>query len=222
MGITEAEEALFERWSEGRDNFFVKDGVVDAPAFEMTSPSVLFLLKEVNDPGPDGGGWDLREFLRDGARAATWNNVCRWLRGINNLPRDTPWAELANVTAADRSETLANIGAMNLKKSPGGHTIVVSSFWQAATEDAPFLREQFSLYSADLVICCGSVVSGAFDAFMKPESASEWKATTRGIEFLEYTSGKYVIDYSHPEARVSPNLLHYGLVDAVRELRNAV
>lgn len=220
MGIAEAEEALFERWSEGR-NSFVKDGVVDAQAFGAASPSVLFLLKEVNDPGPDGGGWDLREFLRDGARAATWNNVCRWLRGINNLPDDTPWAELANVTAADRLEALASVAAMNLKKSPGGHTTVVSSFWQAATEDASFLHEQLSLYSADLVICCGSVVSEAFDAFMKPESASEWKATTRGVEFLEYTSGKYVIAYSHPEARVSANLLYYDLVDAVRELRDA-
>ncbi|RMD57346.1 hypothetical protein D6833_14060 [Candidatus Parcubacteria bacterium] len=107
---------------------------------------------------------------------------------------------------------------MNLKKSPGGHTTVVSSFWQAASDDASFLREQFSLYRADLVICCGSVVSEAFDSFMKPESASEWKATARGVEYLEYTSGKYVIAYSHPEARVSANLLHYGLVDAVREI----
>lgn len=49
-----------------------------------------------------------------------------------------------------RAEALASIAAMNLKKSPGGHTTVVSSFWQAVTEDAPFLRKQFSLYSADL------------------------------------------------------------------------
>ncbi|RMF18958.1 MAG: hypothetical protein D6761_01375 [Candidatus Dadabacteria bacterium] len=181
---------------------------------------MLFLLKEVNDPGPDGGGWDLRKFLRDGARAATWNNVCRWLRGINNLPHDTPWVEVADMTESDRRQTLASIAAMNLKKSPGGHTTVVSSFWEAASEDASFLREQFSLYQADLVICCGSIVRGAFDAFIKPESASAWKATSRGAEFLEYSSGKYVIAYSHPAARVSANLLHYGLVDAIREILN--
>lgn len=221
MGITEAEDALFERWSEGRNNF-VKDGVVDAQDFGIASPSILFLLKEVNDPGPDGGGWDLREFLRGGGRAATWNNVCRWLRGIRNLPDDTPWKEISNVSAAERREALASIAAMNLKKSPGSHTTVASSFWQAVTEDASFLREQFSLYSADLVICCGSIVSKAFDTFIKPDSTPEWKTTTRGIEFLEYSPGKYVIAYSHPEARVSANLLHYALVDAVRELRDTV
>ncbi len=221
MGITEAEEVLFEHWSEG-NNSFVKDGVVDAQAFEMASPSVLFLLKEVNDPGPDGGGWDLRKFLREGARPATWDNVCRWLRGINNLPDDIPWSELTNVTAANSAEILASIAAMNMKKSPGGYTTDVPAFWGAVRKDAEFLREQFSLYSADLVICCGSVVSDVFKAFMKPKSASGWKTTQRGVEFLEYTSGRYVIAYSHPEARVSDNLLHYGLMDAIREIRDAV
>ena len=221
MGISEAEDALFKRWSLGR-NSFVKDDVVNEQAFRVASPSVLFLLKEVNDPGPSGGGWDLREFLHDGARTATWNNVCRWLQGINNLPDDTPWSELKNVTALDRRQALASIAAMNLKKSPGGYTTVMSSFRQAVAKDVSFLREQFSLYKADLVICCGSVVSEAFDTFLKPKSASKWRATKRGVKFLEYTPGKYVIAYSHPEARVSANLLHYGLVDTVRELFRAV
>ena len=48
-----------------------------------SSPSIVFILKEVNDP--DGGGWDLRQFLRNnGDRPQTWNNVARWVHGIRN------------------------------------------------------------------------------------------------------------------------------------------
>ena len=91
MNLNESEAALFDRWSAGRDSF-VRDGVVDQCAFRKAEPSLLFLLKEVNDPGPDGGGWDLRHFLRSGAVAQTWNNVARWIVGVRALPEETPWA----------------------------------------------------------------------------------------------------------------------------------
>lgn len=44
---------------------------------------LMIILKEVNDR--HGGGWDLRKFLRDGARDQTWNNITRWVRGIGTL-----------------------------------------------------------------------------------------------------------------------------------------
>jgi hypothetical protein len=221
MGIAKIEEALFRRWSEGRDSF-VRDGAVLESAFEAASPSMLFLLKEVNDPGPNGGGWDLRELIREGDRPQTWDNLCRWVQGINGLPNDTPWRDLESITQVQRREVLKSIAAMNLKKSPGGHTTVVSSFWQAVHADADLLREQFAIYDADLVICCGSVVAEAFDSVLKPSDDSAWRMTSRGVEFLEYSPGKHVIAYSHPEARVADNLLHYGLMDAVVELRDVL
>lgn len=50
------------------------------------------------------------------------------------------------------------------------------------------------------------------------DDVPEWRRTSRSINYLEYTHRKYVLDYSHPEARVSPNLILYGLLDAVREI----
>jgi len=38
----------------------------------------------------------------------------------------------------------------------------VATFWPVVKRDAEYLREQFNLYSADLVICCGSTVADAF------------------------------------------------------------
>ena len=42
--------------------------------------------------------------------------------------------------------------------------------------------------------------------------------TRRGIDYFERGAAKFVIAFSHPEVRVASQLLHYGLVDAVREL----
>ena len=42
--------------------------------------------------------------------------------------------------------------------------------------------------------------------------------TTRGIWYFREASGRIVISYAHPEARVKDCLLYYGLVDAVREV----
>ena len=43
--------------------------------------------------------------------------------------------------------------------------------------------------------------------------------TTRGVQYYEYEKGKFFIKYAHPEARVADNLLYYGLIDAVKELK---
>lgn len=219
MNLSESEDALFDRWSGGREKF-VRDGAVDQRAFLKSEPSLLFLLKEVNDERPDGGNWDLREFIRNTDRGATWNNVSRWVVGIQSLPEEIPWPTVEEIKVPQYRDVLRPIAAMNLKKSPGGHTTVVRSFWDAVHEDADFIREQFSLYQADIVICCGSVVAEAFDTILKEDNTPNWLSTSRGVKYLEYLPGKYVIEYSHPEARVSANLLYYGLVDALRELRN--
>jgi len=217
MAIASAEEALFKRWAPNRKGF-VRDGVADEQYYIASKPSLLFLLKEVNDPNPGGGGWDLREFLCKGAQWQTWNNVTRWVQGIRSLPAELSWAEVSTVTHEQRSKALCGIAAMNLKKSPGSETTVVPSFWQAAKEDAPFLREQFSIYDAEITVCCGSVVTDAFKAFLEPDDAQGWQETKRGVEFLEHGDGRYVVAYSHPQAWVANNLLYYGLVDAVREI----
>ena len=74
MTIGQKEEVLFNKWSANRQGF-VSDGVVDEDSYLNSMPKIMFLLKEVNDR--KGGGWDLREFLRNGARSQNWDNVTR-------------------------------------------------------------------------------------------------------------------------------------------------
>jgi len=213
MNIGTSEAELFSEWSAKRPGF-VADGVVDENAYLQSSPKLLFVLKEVNDP--DGGGWDLREFVRDGGRPQTWNNITRWVEGIRRLSDDVPWNELSEVDEERRCKTLRSIAAVNLKKSPGGHTTDSAALVKIAEEDRVFLTRQFSLYDPDVIICCGT--SDPFHLLVQFCEQPQWRRTRRGVWFHEHKASKYVVAYSHPEARCASPLLYYGLVDAMREI----
>ncbi len=99
MALREREDDLFESWRKRRPEL-VRDGIIDEASFQPHRPRILFVLKEPNDPG--GGGWDLRDFVRDGGRSQTWDNIARWVAGIENLPGETLWRDVAQLTAGSK------------------------------------------------------------------------------------------------------------------------
>ena len=216
--ITEREERLFDKWRINREGF-VSDGVADEKEYNNSKQKILFVLKEVNDLG--GGGWDIREYMREGGRPETWNNITRWVEGIRNLPGEIPWKKLSEISKERRIKALKSVAAMNLKKSPGSHTTDPSGLAKVSGEDKSFLNEQFSIYFPDIVICCGTHVSNNFHCHVDAVKEAKRQCTSRGIYFHEYLPNKFVISYSHPEARVASNLLYYGLIDAIREITHA-
>src|SRR5205823_13340390 len=119
-----------------------------------SSPRLLFILKEVNG----GGDWDLREFVKNGGRAQTWDNISRWVEGIRSLPHETRWSGVERMDESRRRSLLNSVAAMNIKKSPGGGSAELVAPMKAASEDVDLISEQFKIYDADLVICCGSPV----------------------------------------------------------------
>jgi hypothetical protein len=213
MNIRTSEDELFAEWRAKRRGF-VADGVVDESAYLQSSRKLLFVLKEVNDP--DGGGWDLREFVKTSDRTQTWNNIARWVEGIRRLDEDIPWSELVEIDGERRRETLKSIAAVNLKKSPGGHTTDSAELAKTSEEDRVFLTRQFALYAPDVIVCCGT--SDLFHRLVPICEQPQWKSTRRGVRFHEYRPGQFVLEYSHPEARCAAPLLYYGLIDAIREI----
>lgn len=210
MTITEREDALFERWRARRPRL-VRDGLVDEAAYLASSPRVALVLKDVNDEG--GGGWDLREVLRDGPRWQTWNTVARWSRGLRALDRDLPWAEVGpKPTADERREAARPLCVVNLKKEPGGAASVRSDVARYAREDADLLGEQLALYGPDVTVCCGVGAD-----FATAAGIEAWRRTTRGVRYAEVDGG-LAVDYYHPQARYPADMLYYTLIDAVREL----
>ena len=217
QALVESETALFREWRDVNPNM-VADGVVNPAAYCECQNRVLFVMKEVNDLG--GGGWDLREFLQEGGRPQTWDNVTRWLTAINKLPANTNWSELETITEEDRKVALDSIATMNLKKEPGGHTAVYEQVAIAAKDNITLLERQFDLYCAELTICCG-VGDLAYEIVFGSDGP-RWQKTTRGIRYCEIGPKRFMVAYSHPEARISAPLLIYGLVDAVKEIRENI
>lgn len=212
MSITEQEKELFALWSVNRKGF-VFDGVVSETDYLASALKLCFVLKEVNDI--DGGDWDLRQFVHGGGRWQTWDNVTRWVKCLRNLDHELRWEDLAKISLEDRQQTLRSICAMNLKKSPGGHTTERASFAPVVVEDKLFIQKQYALYNPDITICCGTVwdFRGALDF-----NDCEIFQTSRGIQWFLNKDNRPVIIYSHPAARVNSSLLVYGLFDAVREI----
>ncbi|MEC5319659.1 hypothetical protein VSX61_12035 [Brenneria populi subsp. brevivirga] len=213
MSISEQEKELFNLWSVNHKGF-VLDGVVSEADYLESGLKLCFVLKEVNDI--DGGDWDLRKYVHEGGRWQTWDNVTRWVKCIRSIDHEMGWEKLANISLEDRQQTLRSICAMNLKKTPGGHTTERACFATAVVEDKLFIQKQYALYHPDITICCGT---GWDFRWILDLNDCEVFETRRGIQWFLNRDRRPVIIYSHPAARVHSPLLVYGLSDAVREIQ---
>ena len=218
--IAEKEDKLFEDWP-SRQESFIRDGLVDADEYARSPVKLVFVLKEANAPDEKSG--DLREFLRRGDWGPTWNNVTRWVEGIEGLPHIVPWDELS-LSRGDnnrRKRALRKIAAVNLKKEPGAGVAKYEQLREATRRDRQSISKQLSFSAPNYVICCGTDVSNLlFEAEpigVYPRNADDWKRTRRGVRY-RIENGVPHIAYLHPQARMPGYLLHYGLIDAVVEL----
>lgn len=220
VGVTirRREDALFDRWRI-RSPDFIPDGAVDEECYLQSQPMILFLLKEISNPKPDG--WDLREFLRTGGRAMMWDNVTRWVLGVRSLDSDLPWSELELIGRQRRVEVLRSIVAMNLKKSPGGGNADYKAIREAAVRDQVFLRRQYEFYDPDLVICCGGGVRSLFARFVAHGIRKRWWRTSEGVRYTTLAPGKYAIDFRHPQIRGRAEAVYHRLIAVLREIRSS-
>jgi hypothetical protein len=212
--ILERENELFNEWRPLRRHF-VADGLPNEDAYLTSAVRLLFVLKEVNDP--HHGGWDLRQFLREGGKPRTWNNISRWIHGIRNLDTIPSWPFYKDITLKFRVDNLQSICAINLNKSPGGQTAKHGTLREVVQQDCDLIRKQLSFYDPDITICCGT--GGLLYRVVSEEANKpKWELTTRGIWHFEWPKGKHVISFAHPEARVQYSILFYALMDAIDEI----
>ncbi len=212
--IAEEENKLFAELRINNPDI-VDDGVASEEDYLSAKYKIMYVLKEVNG----GKSWSLREFVRDGGRPQTWDNIARWTEAIFDLDTEKPWSYWENDNEDRRKKILKTICAVNVKKTSGGHTSHADEIYQAAIDNSAILQKQLSLYNPDIIICCGT--EKAFvDACYKNQEP-DWKMTSRGIWYF-VDNDTVVISFAHPEARVKDCFLHYALVDAVKEIRSVV
>lgn len=205
------ENKLFDVWLNQVEGF-IPDGCANPYKYCCAPVKLLFVLKEVNG----GKNWDLRTFMKNGARKRTWNVVARWTENIFNLNNNYLWHDFLDGNDDRRNRMLSQICAINLKKTPGKFVANSNEIKDAVVYNKAFLKKQLELYKPDIIILCGT------EEFYKIliENQPQWKMTSRGIWYYIDKNDTIVIDYLHPEARTKACLLHYGLIDAIREIKN--
>lgn len=216
MCIREKENIMFanlKRNNPKRDNpIIVADGVVDEKQYLESKFKIVYVMKEVNGGSDD---WDLKDFLFDGGRSQTWDNIARWTEGILNLQEDFSWKYLSENNEIRRKKYLRKIGSINLKKTPGKHTSNYKEISIAATENKEIIKEQIELYNPEIIICCGT--SHDFIKCYLESDPVNWEMTYRGVEYIR-NKNQIIISFAHPEARVRDAYLYYALIDAIREI----
>jgi hypothetical protein len=214
MTIKEKEDNFFADYPIGEDKI-VRDGIVEEGSYSTSSPKILFLLKEANSP--EKGEWSLIKHIREDQHAPTFDTLARWTVGIRSLPRDLPWEGIKDISPYSRICALNYVVLFNLKKVPGYGTTDEIALEKFAEKYADLLREQFSFYNPDIVICCGKSVGRLFNNFILPNN-EPWPNTKGNIPYRKYEPNKFVIAYSHPQARVNKESQYYGIVNAVKEI----
>lgn len=143
MSIEEREERLFQKLRE-KDPDIVADGVICEQEFLNARYKIVYILKEVNG----GKSWDLRDFVYEGGRPQTWDNIARWTEGILSWEKEFPWSEMETDNEQRRLRELKKIAAVNLKKTSGGHTSNNGEIYRAAVDHHDIIKEQIDLYKA--------------------------------------------------------------------------
>ena len=209
--LSENEKELLAKWDKPNGKF-VLDGCVDIEKYAASKVRLLFVLKEVNG----GEKWDLREYLKNGGRPQTWDVVAGWVENIFNLDKNYNWSELSAQDTSEqrRRKYLPEVCVMNVKKTPGKSTADTDKLDDAVKTDKDYLQEQLNLYQADIIILCGT--EDQYRAIT--DNKKNWQMTTKGIEYYVDENGAVVISYPHPGARIKRCLLHYGLIDAIKEI----
>jgi len=223
--LREKEDQLFDEWKQQyKDNdlanvSIISDGAADPEEYLGSDPKVVFLLKDAN--ADKSKVWDLRNFLKEENGSRTWDVIAQWVTGIRNLETDIHWSDIEQIRQKTHPEPLRSIVGINIKKTAGAGTTKVGDLWEHADRDQELLRKQLALYSADLVICCGSDVTKIATKYLLPTISGGWSRTHRGVWYLRCQSLGCFVAFSHPTARVSSNLLFYGLMEAIREIKGA-
>lgn len=165
----------------------------------------------------------LRDLLRRGEVAPTWDNVTRWIEGI----RGKSWEEVEKIDQEQRRKTLSTIAAVNLKKTTGGSSSDMEEIRREAIKYRRELNEQVDIYDASLIICCGRdqpSVGRIFEAVVGHKVHWEvFRGVSYEVRYHRPRRDRLVIDYYHPQQKNKKRWPDRGLftdlVAAVRGLR---
>lgn len=212
------EDSLLNKWKNttcrSNQSLFIKDGIVDPERYEASKVKITFILKEVNSP--TSKEWDLKEYVRNGGRASSWNNIARWTAGILF---DKSFDEVRNMTEEYRKKYLAPISVVNLKKTPGLASSNYKEIRAHAIANRDQLKEQLNIYEPDIIICCGTGNIFVEDVLELQKLNWTKPNNSEGIWYLkDLKNDRWIVWTWHPQVRREKEFLYNALVPYIKEL----
>lgn len=166
--IKSKEDKLFKRWSvafegDGYSNFCY-DGLIhngelynnaqnrysgnQEELWNNAKRRILFFMKEPNN----NEGEDYREWgLYQQTSSTFFRFIYSWLNALSTVTADSPIPSMIN--ELDLSLPLCIV---NAKKESGGSVASYSNIYTHVDKYSNYLREQFDIYSANIIICGGT------------------------------------------------------------------
>jgi hypothetical protein len=146
-------------------------------------------------------------------QAATWNNLARWTAHVLD---NATYRDVADMSKQDRVRLQRRIAAVNLKKIPGGSTSNMDEIERFALADAPFIREQISIYKPHLTVACGTFQIAERVFGLSPEERLKWGE--RHFHRQHPDLG-VLTSFWHPQSRLSKEKLFISFTEMVMALR---
>jgi len=239
MGLSAEIRKLFDE--HGTEDWW-RDGVFDEELWASAPRKVLFLLKDPNQYGRGGDepngipqkDFSLVETTQGNAHSIDWDGwveIARWAYAILKTgPGVVPDIKgcHSSVPVPGVSKPVEEwmicrhqVGVMNLKKDPGGATVVIKDVADWARDHKDFLRTQLQLINPQIVVLCGNrplkeIAAESFGLSL-PESVMQCgdrelkqiAEEVRGLKAPESRMWPYVVANS----RLWIGLRHYNRAD---------
>lgn len=213
--IDSALNKLFADWRAAQPGHrLFLDGAVYAERYAAEPIRLLFILKEVN-VSPTEADWDLREYLRDGARAATWNNVTRWAQAVMDK---ASWDQVTTIDEGNRKDVLGRVAVMNLNKRGGRACAKYQRLREAVDRDRERLRAEYAILAPNLVVFGGDLTADVAGEAIFDLPASAWTKTSSGVWVSRSPTDVPLVAMPHPQARRGAHDMFEAIVGALQLL----
>lgn len=218
--ISEKLQGLYNSYKSLNPNeHFVPCGVVNEEAYESSSPKLVFVLKEPNDPRQTSG-WSIVGFIQDQVKEGLsgrpiypmWKVIGIWSYAIHNgFPR---YGDINTVQNA--VEGLKCIGMTNLKKSGGGSTANNRAIREYAEKTKELWKSELEIMNPDIIVFCGTfwIVTELLGL--------RGVKTATGYYYSVWKHGRgssLLVSTYHPAIRGRKDMLYAFLKEGLRELQ---
>jgi hypothetical protein len=203
---------LFDEWENTISEYkgkFVRDGIINEKLYSLTSPKILFITKEPNNPKQEAN--DFREWWINEIAYSFSYRIAEWSYGlINNFPQyDEIWK-----TKDSAHKAIQHIAFMNIKKLGGGGNSEYNRMMNHLKMNFKFIHRQIKIILPDIIII--GVTWPELRNALFPDI--KWQNSGYAIAIGRYNNAK-VIDFYHPSSRNAPSA-SYSLLQNIVNSEN--